>query len=141
MNLSKTLNLTSMKIKKDDTVLIISGKYRGKKGKVLRTFPKEKKILVEGVNLVKKHQKPRRTEEKGQIIELPKPIDISNAKLICPKCTKPTRVGYKIISNIKNLPRTEPKVLVRGQKSPKESLRLPTGQAKMRICKKCGEEI
>jgi large subunit ribosomal protein L24 len=106
-----------MKIKKNDLVLIISGKYRGKKGKVLRTFPSQrggypKKILVEGVNLVKKHQRPKRTEEKGQIIELPKPIDVSNAKLICPKCGKPTRVGYKI---------TEGK--------------------KYRICKKCGEEI
>ena len=125
-----------MKIKKDDTVLIISGKYRGKKGKVLRTFPKEKKILVEGVNLVKKHQKPRRTEEKGQIIELPKPIDISNAKLICPKCTKPTRVGYKIISNIKNQ-KPSPVAAGRGERRERSSLR----PSKMRICKKCGEEI
>ena len=101
-----------MKIKKGDTVLIIAGKYRGKKGKVLKTFPKEKKILVEGVNLVKKHQRPRRTGEKGQIIELPKPIDVSNAKLICPKCAKPTRIGYKIIEG-----------------------------KKYRICKKCGQEI
>jgi len=101
-----------MKIRKGDTVLIISGKYRGKKGKVLGTFPKEKKILVEGVNLVKKHQKPRRTGEKGQIVELPKPIDVSNTKLICPKCQKAVRVGYKI---------TEGK--------------------KYRICKKCGQEI
>ena len=101
-----------MKIKKDDTVLIISGKYRGKKGKVLRTFPKEKKILVEGVNLVKKHQRPKKTGEKGQIVELLKPIDISNTKLICPKCAKPTRIGYKIIEG-----------------------------KKYRICKKCGQEI
>lgn len=101
-----------MKIKKGDTVLIISGKYRGKTGKVLRAFPKERKILVEGVNLVKKHQRPRRTGEKGQIIQIPKPIDVSNAKLICPKCKKATRVGYKIIEKIK-----------------------------YRICKKCGKEI
>ncbi len=106
-----------MKIKKGDTVLIISGKYRGKKGKVLKAFPKERKILVEGINIVKKHQKPRRAGEKGQIVEMPAPIDVSNAKLICPKCGKATRVGYKIISNIKN------------QKS------------KIRICKKCGQEI
>jgi len=101
-----------MRVKKGDTVLIIAGKYRGKKGKVLKTFPKEKKILVEGVNLVKKHQRPKRTGEKGQIIELLKPIDISNTKLICPKCLKPTRVGYKIIEN-----------------------------KKYRVCKKCGQEI
>ena len=101
-----------MKIRKGDTVLIISGKYRGKKGKVLRTFPKEKKILVERINLIKKHQRPRRTGEKGQIIELPKPINISNAKLICPKCTEPARVGYKI-----------------------------TREKKYRVCKKCGQEF
>ena len=101
-----------MKIKKGDTVLIISGKDRGKKGKVLKVFPKERKILVEGVNLVKKHQKPRREGEKGQIIQLPKPIDVSNAKLICPKCAKATRVGYKI-----------------------------TEKQKFRVCKKCGQEI
>jgi len=101
-----------MKIKKGDTVLIIAGKYRGKKGKVLKTFPKEKKILVEGVNLVKKHQRPKKTGEKGQIVELRKPIDISNTKLICPKCAKPTRIGYKIIEG-----------------------------KKYRICKKCGQEI
>ena len=101
-----------MKIKKGDTVLIISGKYRGKKGKVLKAFPKEGKILVEGINIVKKHLKPRRTGEKGQIIEIPKPLAVSNAKLICPKCGKATRVGYKIIK-----------------------------EKKYRICKKCGKEI
>jgi large subunit ribosomal protein L24 len=106
-----------MKIRKNDLVLIISGKDRGRKGKVLKTFPKEGKILVEGINLRKKHQKPKRMGEKGQIISLPAPIDVSNVKLICPKCGKATRVGYKIISNIKN------------QKS------------KIRICKKCDQEI
>lgn len=104
-----------MKIKKGDIVLIISGKYRGKTGKVLKTFPKERKILVEGVNLVKKHQKPRRIRrmrQKGEIIQMPKPIDVSNAKLICPKCKKAVKVGYKIIEKIK-----------------------------YRICKKCKKEI
>ena len=101
-----------MKIKKGDKVLIIAGKYQGKTGKILKTFPKEKKILVEGVNLVKKHQRPKKTGEKGQIVELRKPIDISNTKLICPKCAKPTRIGYKIIEG-----------------------------KKYRICKKCGQEI
>jgi large subunit ribosomal protein L24 len=106
-----------MKIKKGDTVLIISGKDRGRKGKVLKVFPKENQVLIEGINLRKKHQRPKRTGEKGQIISLPAPIDISNTKLICPKCGKAARVGYKIISNIKD------------QKS------------KVRICKKCGQEI
>ncbi len=101
-----------MRIKKGDTVLVICGKYRGKTGKVLKVFRKERKILVEGVNIVKKHQKPKRAGEKGQIIELPSPIDVSNVKLICPSCKKATRVGYK---------------LEKGQKE--------------RICKKCGAKI
>jgi len=105
-----------VKIKKGDTVLVISGKYRGKTGKILRAFPEERKILVEGVNLIKKHRRPRKRGEKGQIIEMPSPISVSNVKLICSKCGKATRMGYKIISKIKN------------QKS------------KMRICKKCGQE-
>ncbi len=101
-----------MNIKKDDTVLIISGKDRGKKGKVLEAFPKQGQILVEGVNLRKKHQKPKKQGEKGQIITMPGAISRSNVKLICPKCQKPTRIGYKILE--KN---------------------------KVRICKKCKQEI
>ena len=102
-----------MKIKKDDTVLIISGKDRGRKGKVLEVLPKEGKISVEGVNLLKKHQKPKKSGEKGQIIQLPKPISISNVKLICPKCGKATRTGYKFSEDKK----------------------------KYRICKKCEQEV
>jgi len=101
-----------MKIKKGDTVLVILGKDRGRKGKVLGVFPKERKILVEGINLIRKHQKPKRAEEKGQIIQLPKPIDVSNVKIFCSKCGKATRIGYKIIN-----------------------------ENKVRICKKCGQEI
>jgi large subunit ribosomal protein L24 len=101
-----------MKIKKGDTVLVISGKWRGKTGKVLRTFPRELKVLVEGVNIVKKHQKPKRAGEKGQIVEIPKPIPVSKVKLICPSCKKATRVGYKI-----------------------------EGDEKFRVCKECGQKI
>jgi len=90
-----------MKIKKGDIVLIISGKDRTKKGKVLKVFPKEGKILVEGINLRKKHQRSKRTGEKGQIVEMSTPVDISNAKLICSKCNKAIRVGYKIVENKK----------------------------------------
>lgn len=110
-----------MKIKKDDTVLIISGKDREKRGKVLRVLPKEKRILVEGINLRKKHQKAKKSGEKGQIVEMPSYIHISNIELICPQCGKSTRVGYKIISNSKN------------QKSKRKF--------KIRICKKCKGEI
>ncbi len=85
-----------MKIKKGDTVLIIKGKDRGRTGKVIKALPRENRIVVEGLNLVKKHIKPRRQGEKGKIVEIPRPISISNVKLICPNCNKPTRVGYKI---------------------------------------------
>jgi len=85
-----------MKIKKGDTVLITKGKDRGRVGKIIKALPREKKVVVEGLNLVKKHIKPRREGEKGKIIEIPRPISISNVKLICPSCNKPTRVGYQI---------------------------------------------
>ena len=101
-----------MKIKKGDLVLIISGKDRGRKGKVLRVFPKERRIVVEGINLRKKHRRPRRPREKGQIVQLPAPLAVSSVKLICPKCGKSTRIGHKI-----------------------------EGKRKYRICKKCGQEI
>lgn len=90
-----------MKIKKDDKVLIVKGKDKGKIGTVLRTFPREVKILVEGVNIKKKFVRPKREGEKGKIVEVAKPFPISKAKLICPKCGKPARVGFKIIGDKK----------------------------------------
>lgn len=101
-----------MKIKKNDTVLIISGKDKGKKAKVLEVFPRQKKIAIEGINLVKKHRRPRSEREKGQVIEIPKPIDVSNVKFVCSKCGKAVRLGHKIVEG-----------------------------KKYRICKKCKQEI
>ena len=85
-----------MKIKKNDQVKILSGKDRGKTGKVLRVFAAEDKVIVEGANIVKKHVRPRKEGEKGQRIELPGKTDISNVMLVCPKCGKAARVGYKV---------------------------------------------
>ncbi len=85
-----------MKIIKGDNVLIISGKDKGKTGKITRAFPKEMKVLVEGVNMKKKHIRPKREGEKGQVVDIPAPLNSSNVKLICPKCGKATRIGYKI---------------------------------------------
>lgn len=90
-----------MKIKKGDTVLIIKGKDRGKQGKVIKVLPKENRIVVEGLNLVKKHVKPKRAGEKGQIIEVPAPLYVSKVKLICPLCKKPTKVGYTFVNDDK----------------------------------------
>lgn len=101
-----------MKIKKNDTVKMLAGKDRNKTGKVLNVFPKEEKVVVEGLNTIKKHSKPRREGEKGQRVELPRKVTVSNVLLICPKCGKGTRVGFKVVR-----------------------------EEKHRICKKCGAEL
>ncbi|RMD58938.1 50S ribosomal protein L24 [Candidatus Parcubacteria bacterium] len=85
-----------MKIKKGDKVKILAGKDKGKSGKVLQVFPSRQRASVEGVNLLIKHLRPRRQGEKGQRVEFPAPLHISNLMLICPKCNKPTRVGYLV---------------------------------------------
>jgi len=91
-----------MKIKKGDQVLIIKGKDRGKIGKVIKALPRQNKVLIEGLNLVKKHVRPRQKYEKGKIIEIPRPIFVSNVKLMCPNCHKPSKVGYIILESSKN---------------------------------------
>jgi|SRR3989344_8132633 len=101
-----------MKVKKGDTILVISGKDSGKVAKILKSFPKEGKVLVEGVNLKSKHIRPKKQGEKGQVVKVPAPFDMSNVKFICQKCGKATRLGYKII-----------------------------GDKKFRICKKCKSEF
>ena len=86
-----------MKIKKNDTVYIRSGKDKGKTGKVLRAFPKEMKVLVEGVNIKKAHQKAKKSNEKGQVVDRAYPVPASSVSLIDPKTNKPTRVGMKLV--------------------------------------------
>ena len=88
-----------MKIKKGDTVKIIQGKDRGRKGRVLRVLPKEGRLVVEGLNLVIKHVRPRREGEKGQKIKMATPLQISKVALCCPKCGKSIRVSYKILTD------------------------------------------
>ena len=91
-----------MKVKKGDNVLIIAGKDKGRTAKIIKSIPKEMKVLVEGVNLKKKHVKPKREGEKGQVVSIPAPLDISNIKIICPKCGKATRIGYRTDNEVKN---------------------------------------
>lgn len=83
-----------MKLKKGDTVIVLSGKDKGKKGKILSVFPKEDKVIVEGVNVVKKHQRPTRNFP-GGIIEKPLALFASKVMLVCPRCSQPTRVKIK----------------------------------------------
>ncbi|MEO0293733.1 MAG: 50S ribosomal protein L24 [candidate division WOR-3 bacterium] len=92
-----------MKIKKGDTVLVISGNYKGKKGKVIEVIPKENRLIVEGINKKKVHKKPRRTGEPGGIIEKELPISISNVKFICPSCGEAVRVGFKFLEDKKKV--------------------------------------
>jgi len=101
-----------MKIKTGDKVEIILGKDRGKSGKVIQVFPKELKVVVEGINVIKKHLRTNRRGEKGQIIELSAPLAVGNMMLICPKCNRKVRVGYKV-----------------------------EAEKKQRQCKQCGEII
>jgi large subunit ribosomal protein L24 len=101
-----------MKIKKGDQVQIIAGKDRGKRGKVLRTVESTQKALIEGLNLIKKHRRPKKGGEKGQRIELPSLISVSNLMFICTQCGKLTRLGYKLNET-----------------------------SKTRVCKKCKAEI
>jgi large subunit ribosomal protein L24 len=101
-----------MRIKKGDTIKKIAGKDKGKQGVVIKVIPVVGKIVVEKMNLVKKHTKPKREGEKGQRVEIASPFDISNAMLVCPQCAKATRVAYKVDKN-----------------------------KKVRVCKKCNKEI
>jgi large subunit ribosomal protein L24 len=109
-----------MKIKKGDKVKILSGKDKGKIGKVLQVFPVYNKVSVEGLNVAIKHMRPRRQGEKGQRIEFPAPFDLSKVSLVCPQCGKATRVGSKVLE------------LTVGDKKKNK---------KVRICKKCSQEI
>ena len=87
------------KIRKNDTVLVISGKDKGKQGKVLKVLPKKNRAIVEGVNLVKKAMRRRSQEQPGGIISIEAPIYISKLMLICKNCNQPTRIGFKILED------------------------------------------
>lgn len=102
-----------MKVRKNDTIIIIAGKDKGKKGKVRRAIPEEHRVLVEGLNMIKRHSRASRAARQAGIIDLEAPIHISNVMLLCEKCGKPTRVGFRFLTDGK----------------------------KMRICKSCQEVI
>lgn len=88
--------LYKIRLKKGDTVVVRSGKYKGKSGKVLETHPALNKVTVEGINIVKKHQKPNREHPQGAILELTKPIAVSKVGILEPSSKKPSRVGYVV---------------------------------------------
>lgn len=92
-----------MHVKKGDTVVVISGKDKGKKGKVLEAMPKKNRVIVEGVNMLTKHQKPNAKVQQGGIIHQEGPIHVSNVMLWDKKANAPTRVGYKVLENGKKV--------------------------------------
>lgn len=92
-----------MHLKQGDTVLVISGKSKGARGKILRVYPKKQRVLIEGVNIVKKHQKPTQAMMQGGIIEKEAPIAASNAMLWCPKCNRPARTSRKVLDSGKRV--------------------------------------
>lgn len=102
-----------MKIRKGDTVVIIAGRDRGKRGKVRRALPNEDRVIVEGLNMIKRHSRARKATRQAGIIELEAPLRVSNAMLICQKCGNPARVGFHFLDDGK----------------------------KVRICNSCGEVI
>ena len=105
--------MNKMSIRKDDTVVVLSGKERGKQGKVLKAPPKDGRVVVEKVNIVSRHTKPRKQGDQGGIIKKEAPIYACKVQRVCPKCNKPTRPGHKLLADGK----------------------------KVRVCKKCGAEI
>ena len=102
----------SMNVKKGDTVIVLSGKDRGKQGKVLGTVPADGKVVVEGINMVTCHVKPRKQGEQGGIVKREAALAACKVQVVCPKCSKATRVSYKIENG-----------------------------KKTRVCKKCGAEL
>jgi len=92
-----------MKIRKNDTVVIIAGKDRGKKGKVRHALPDEYKVIVEGLNMIKRHSRARGAARQAGIIELEAPIHVSNVMLVCGKCGKPTRVNFHFLDDGKKV--------------------------------------
>ena len=95
--------IMGLSIKKDDTVLVITGKEKGKRGRVISVYPSKDSLLVEKINIIKKHMKPNRTYAQGGIIEKEAALHISNVMLLCPKCNQPTRLGNKVLQNGKKL--------------------------------------
>lgn len=89
----------SLEIKKNDTVLVTTGREKGKKGRVLSVDPSEDKLLIERINIIKRHMKPSKKYTQGGIIEKEAPLHISNVMLLCPKCEKPTRIAHTVLAD------------------------------------------
>jgi large subunit ribosomal protein L24 len=103
---------SSLNVKRGDRVRVITGKDKGKEGKVLRAFPEKQRVLVEGVNIIKKHARPTQKSPQGGIREIEGSVHVSNVMLVCPSCSEPTRVGHFREDGVR-----------------------------LRVCKKCGKQV
>jgi large subunit ribosomal protein L24 len=101
MNKQTENKVYKIRLKKGDTVVVRAGKEKGKTGKIVATHPSENKVTVEGLNIVKKHVKPTRTNPQGGIVELTKPIWVSKVSIVEPTSKKPSRIGFKVDKEIK----------------------------------------
>ena len=111
--MERSVKKRPLSVRKNDVVVVISGSDKGKKGKILEVLPSEGRVIVEKVNIVKRHQKPTQQQRQGGIIEKEAKIDASNVQPFCPKCGKPVRIGHKLLENGK----------------------------KVRVCRKCDEML
>ncbi len=98
-------------IKKNDLVMVTTGKEKGKSGRILKVFSQKNKVLVEKINFIKRHTRPRGQQRQGGILEKEAPLHVSNIMVLCEKCNKPVRIGHRLVE----------------------------GEKKVRVCKKCGE--
>ncbi len=103
---------SSLNVHRGDRVKVITGKDKGKEGKVLRAFPEKQRVVVEGVNKIKKHTRPTQKHPQGGILEIEGTIHSSNVMLVCPSCSEPTRIGYRREDGVR-----------------------------LRVCKKCGKQV
>ncbi len=93
----------ALNVRKDDMVVVLSGKDKGKRGKVLRVLPNENKVVVQNVHMIKKHQRPTATVREGGIIEREAPIYVSKVQVVCPNCGNPTRIGHRVVEGGKTV--------------------------------------
>ncbi|MFI3205747.1 MAG: 50S ribosomal protein L24 [Clostridia bacterium] len=105
--------MSNVHVKTGDTVVVLSGKDKGKQGKIMAVSPKEEKVIVEGINVVSKHVKPKRAGEEGGIVKAESAMYACKVQIVCSRCNKPTRIGHKVLED----------------------------GSKIRICKKCGETL
>jgi large subunit ribosomal protein L24 len=93
----------AFRLRKNDTVQVINGEYKGKTGRIVKVFPEKRRALVEGINIVKRHTKPNRKTQQGGIVQKEAPMHLSNLMLVCPKTGKPTRTGVSILEGGKRV--------------------------------------